>query len=167
MSANICSVDNPNHKGNVAELAIAKVRATYEEGEIDALAAYCGDLDRCYLLPASMVTGKHAVSLRTKPARNNQTAAINFAAHFELGAVAQLEERRYGIPEATGSSPVSSTFSRHLKDRVGMDEFCAKLAHYVRRAEAGNDILVTRWGRPVANLGPPSSNQLAPLPMTE
>ncbi len=36
-----------------------------------------------------------------------------------------------------------------------MDEFYAKLARYVRRAEAGNEVLVTRWGRPVARLGPP------------
>jgi len=130
-------VDDPNHKGNVAELAIATeaarlglsvlkplteherydlargmggrllrvqckwashngdvvhihvgrgrtsrrgyVRATYREDEIDALAAYCQALDRCYLLPASMVAGRHGLSLRIAPARNNQRAAINFA----------------------------------------------------------------------------------------
>jgi PD-(D/E)XK endonuclease len=140
-------VDNPNHKGNVAELAIAteaarlglsvlkpltehepydlaigldgrllrvqckwaghdgdvvqvhlsrsrsnrrgNLRIFYREGEIDALAAYCADLDRCYLLPARMVVGRHMVHLRTSPARNNQRAAINFAAEYELGAVAQ------------------------------------------------------------------------------
>jgi|GEM_PF-5890091 len=35
-----------------------------------------------------------------------------------------------------------------------MDEFDAKLAQYVRRAEAGDEVLVTRWGKPVARLGP-------------
>jgi len=35
-----------------------------------------------------------------------------------------------------------------------MDEFYAKLAQYVRRAEAGNATLITRWGRPVARLAP-------------
>ncbi len=74
------------------------------------------------------------------------------------------------MAEATGSSPVSSTFhpsprvvlgfpSRQgfedLNETVGMDEFYAKLAQYVRRAEAGGEALVTRWGRPVARLGPP------------
>jgi len=107
---------NPNHKGNVAELAIAKeaaalglsvlkpltehevydlafdvgerilrvqckwatfngdvihvhvgrcrttlrgqIRSTYRESEIDALAAYCDKLDRCYLLPVGMVAGQ-------------------------------------------------------------------------------------------------------------
>jgi prevent-host-death family protein len=36
-----------------------------------------------------------------------------------------------------------------------MDEFDSKLGQYVRRAEAGHETVVTRWGRPVARLGPP------------
>jgi hypothetical protein len=168
-------VDNPNHKGNVAELAIATeaarlglsvlkplteherydlalglggvgrcrtsrrgyVRATYLAGEIDALGVYCQDLDRCYLLPASMVVGRHALNLRVSPARNNQHAAVNFAADYELGAVAQLEERRPGRAEVRGSSPLSSTPKPELRGAVGMDELYAKLAQYARRAEAG------------------------------
>lgn len=147
------------------------VRSTYQADEIDALAAYCGDLDRCYLLPVSMVAGKHMVHLRTTATRNNQKASVNSAAQYELGAVAQLEERRYGIPKVTGSSPVSSTpqlssgtpdvaFPERecfadLKQTVGMDEFYAKLAQYVRLAESGQEVQVTRWGKPVARLAPP------------
>jgi prevent-host-death family protein len=41
-----------------------------------------------------------------------------------------------------------------LNGTVGMDEFYAKLARFVRRAEAGEETLVTRWGKPVARLGP-------------
>jgi PD-(D/E)XK endonuclease len=181
---------NPNHKGNVAELAIATeaarlglsvlkplteherydlaldlgsrvlrvqckwanctgdvvqirtgrsrtrrrgyIRSTYRADEIDALAAYCGDLDRCYLLPVSMVAGKHMVHLRTSATRNNQKASVNFAAEYELGAVAQLEERRYGIPKVTGSSPVSSTSQL-----------------------SSGTLEITRWGKPVARLAPP------------
>jgi prevent-host-death family protein len=33
-----------------------------------------------------------------------------------------------------------------------MDRFYARLAHYVRRAEAGGEVIVTRRGRPVARL---------------
>jgi len=44
---------------------------------------------------------------------------------------------------------------------VGMDKFYSKLAQYVRRAEAGEAVQVTRWGRPVAQLGPPDT---APVP---
>ena len=141
-------VENPNHKGNVAELAIATeaarlgrsvlkplteherydlvleiqgrlirvqckwgsrkrdvicvrvsssyhsptrgyVKSTYDESQIDALAVYCEDLDRCYLLPVSMVAGRQLLHLRTSAPRNNQRAAINYAAEYELGAVAQ------------------------------------------------------------------------------
>jgi prevent-host-death family protein len=45
-----------------------------------------------------------------------------------------------------------------LKATVGMDEFYAKLAHYVRQAESGEEVVVTRWGREVARLGPPDLN---------
>lgn len=146
------------------------VRSTYGADEIDALAAYCQALDCCYLLPVEMVAGRHTVQLRTSAARNNQRASINFAADYELGAVAQLEERSDGIRKVEGSSPSSSTSSQtggpiavhfpgpdrfaDLKGTVGMDEFDAKLAQYVRRAEAGEEVHITRWGHPVATLGP-------------
>jgi prevent-host-death family protein len=49
-----------------------------------------------------------------------------------------------------------------VKATVGMDEFYAKLAHYVRQAESGEEVIVTRWGREVARLGPPGSQSGAP-----
>jgi hypothetical protein len=119
------------------------IRTTYREDEVDALAAYCQELDRCYLLPVSIIAGKHSVYLRTSAARNNQRAAIHFAADYELGAVAQLEERSDGIRKVEGSSPSSSIPTprattalnfppqddlAELKHTVGMDEFYAKLA---------------------------------------
>jgi prevent-host-death family protein len=35
-----------------------------------------------------------------------------------------------------------------------MDELWPKLSHYVRHAQAGNEVLITRWGKPVARLVP-------------
>lgn len=147
------------------------VKATYETSEVDLMAIYCEDLERCFLLPVDLVTGQSRIQLRLAPAKNNQRAALNLAADYEFrGAIAQLEERLTGSQEVAGSSPASSTldlgaalgasFSERsrlddLKATVGMDEFYAKLAHYVRYAEAGQEVLVTRWGRPVARLGPP------------
>lgn len=63
-----------NHTGDVVQVRVSRsrtsrrgyIRNTYQTDEIDALAAYCGDLDRCYLLPASMVAGKHVVHLRLR-----------------------------------------------------------------------------------------------------
>ncbi len=147
------------------------VTATYEEADVDLIAVYCADLDRCYLLPVGLVVGQSQIYLRLQPAMNNQRAALNLAAAYEFrGAIAQLEERLTGSQEVEGSSPSSSISNLaktirasfvpgdnlgDLKKTVGMDEFYAKLAHYVRRAEAGGEVQITRWGRPVARLCPP------------
>lgn len=226
---------NPNHKGNVAELAIAKeaaelglsvlaplteherydlvlglagallrvqckwgrcdgnvvlvcaqssyysptqgyVRSSYDESQIDALAVYCGQLEKCYLLPVDLVSGQGTVHLRLTEAKNNQRAALNWAADYEFrGAIAQLEERLTGSQKVVGSSPTSSIapvaneisgalstpdYFDDLKDIVGMDEFDTKLGQYVRLAESGREIGVTRWGKPVARLVPPSPTPL-------
>jgi hypothetical protein len=221
-------VDNPNHKGNVAELAIAKeaarlglsvlmpltehecydlalgvngrllrvqckwarkvdsviivnltrsrrgpdghIRRNYSADEVDAFAAYCGELDECFLIPIDLVDGQGSLQLRLEPARNGQRAALHFAEKYRLGAVAQQAERCRGTAEVGGSNPPSSIPAfkgasalnfpdpddfADLKYTVGMDEFYAKLAQYVRLAESGQEVHVTRWGRHVAMLGPP------------
>jgi hypothetical protein len=80
------------------------VRRPYTTAEIDAIAAYSMDLDRCYFVPIERVEGRPAIALRLAPARNNQRRRINWAEEYELaarlgvhGAVAQLGERRDGI----------------------------------------------------------------------
>jgi PD-(D/E)XK endonuclease len=83
-------------------------RTAYTTDEIDAIAAYCPDNQRCYYLPASMVVGHLAVQLRLTPTRNNQADGVNWAVDYEFGAIAQLGERRHGMAEAGGSSPPSS-----------------------------------------------------------
>jgi hypothetical protein len=103
-------------KGDVVSIHLSRSRrrshglvsTPYLQDEIDLLAAYCGDLERCYVLPADRIAGMYTIHLRLAPPRNGQRAALNFASEYELGAVAQWEERRYGIPEAGGSSPPSS-----------------------------------------------------------
>ncbi len=85
------------------------VCTTYDRTEIDAVAAYCQELKRCFWLPIDVVEGKRAISLRLTPAANNQRTAINFAADYAFGAIAQLGERRHGMAEVVGSSPTSST----------------------------------------------------------
>jgi hypothetical protein len=79
------------------------IKRSYTSAEIDAIAAYSADLDRCYFLPASLVAGRKQINLRVTPPRNNQAAGINWAESFEfaatlggLGAVAQLGERCAG-----------------------------------------------------------------------
>jgi prevent-host-death family protein len=209
---------NPNHKGNVAELAIATEAAnlglsvlkplteherydlvlgigsrllrvqckwaackgdviyvrlkssyfsptrgyvitTYGKDEIDAVAVYCADLKRCYLLPIDLVAGKGVITLRVRQTRNNQRAALNWAAEYELqGAVAQLAERVDGIDEAEGSNPSSSTnqdnSSKTSFEEVGAHKFRNHFGYYMEQAAAGTEILIRRRGKPYARLGP-------------
>jgi hypothetical protein len=92
------------------------LKRTYTRTEIDAIAAYCAELDTCYFLPMDLFDGRSHVSLRLGPTRNNQRRGVNWAESYEfaarlgaLGAVAQLGERCHGMAEVTGSIPVGST----------------------------------------------------------
>jgi hypothetical protein len=85
------------------------VYTTYDASEVDAVAVYCQELKRCYWLPIDMVAGRRAIYLRLEPTANNQEVAINFAADYELGAIAQLGERSAGSRKVGGSNPPSST----------------------------------------------------------
>ena len=92
------------------------MRRPYTAGETDAIAAFCADISRCFWIPIEEVDGRPQIMLRLEPARNNQRLKINWADDFDfaarlraLGAVAQLGERRHGMAEARGSSPLGST----------------------------------------------------------
>lgn len=215
---------NPNHKGNVAELAIAKeaaklglsvfaplteherydlilgvqgqllrvqckwanrrenvipvqlassrrgpngfIRRNYSPAEVDAIGVYCGDLDRCFLIPIEAIADQWAVQLRLAPARNGQRAALHFADEYDLGAVAQLAERCRGTAEAEGSSPSSSINKQDSSssfEEVGAHLFRNHFGHYMERASAGAEILIRRRGKPYARLGPPAMPRRYPL----
>jgi PD-(D/E)XK endonuclease len=93
------------------------LRRIYAAGEIDAFAAYCPELDRCYFLPYELFEGRTEINLRLTPTPNNQQLKVNWASSYEFeatlsgdpGAIAQLGERRRGTPKVTGSNPVGST----------------------------------------------------------
>jgi hypothetical protein len=88
----------------------------YESGEIDVIAAYCADLECCYLLPPELSVDRAAVQLRLAPSRNNQQQRINWAKDYEFGAtlqklygpIAQLGERLSGTQKVAGSIPAGS-----------------------------------------------------------
>ncbi len=88
-------------------------RRGYSESEIDLLAAYCSELDRCYALPANLVSGRSRAHLRLSGTRNHQRQRVRYAADYEFpGAIAQLGERLAGSQKVAGSSPASSTSPR-------------------------------------------------------
>jgi hypothetical protein len=112
------------------------VTTTYSDSEIDAVAVYCGELSRCYLLPVSLIAGRGSIALRLSPPRNCQRAALNLAADYEFcGAVAQLEERVAGSDEVRGSSPLSSTLKQvdpaATIEEVGAHEFRNHFGFYM------------------------------------
>src|SRR3989442_1616019 len=60
------------------------INRAYSCVEIDALAAYCMDLDRCFLIPIARIDGRPTVRLRVAPARNNQIRGVNLAEDFDF-----------------------------------------------------------------------------------
>lgn len=79
-------------------------RRLYTAEEIDAFAAYCADVRRCYLVPLERVPSSGTIQLRLGAARNNQRLRVHWASELEFaarlprqhGAVAQLGERLAG-----------------------------------------------------------------------
>jgi hypothetical protein len=62
------------------------VHRGYTPDEVDAIAAYCPELDRRYSVPLERFEGKSALQLRLVAARNNQQLGINWAEDFALEA---------------------------------------------------------------------------------
>jgi hypothetical protein len=62
------------------------IRRPYLPGEIDAIAAYSLDLDRCFFIPFDRFTRRAAIQLRLTATRNNQKLGINWAEDFEFEA---------------------------------------------------------------------------------
>src|SRR5262245_61449612 len=80
------------------------IHRSYDAGEIDLIAAYCAEMDNCYLLPPSLSCGRAAIQLRLSATRNNQQERIHWARDFGFaatlkrlyGPIAQLGERQSG-----------------------------------------------------------------------
>ena len=128
------------------------VRHRYEDGDFDLLAIHSHELDRNFLIPYAVVAGASGIQLRLSPPKNAQRAAIHLASAYTFsGAVAQLAERCRGTAEATGSNPVSST-PEPTDLTVGANRFRNHFGYYMERAEAGEEIAVTRRGKPIVKL---------------
>jgi hypothetical protein len=68
------------------------LRRTYTTDDVDAIAAYCPEIDACYLVPIDHFPGRPLISLRLQPTRNNQRTGVNWASDYELaGTLASLQ----------------------------------------------------------------------------
>jgi len=61
------------------------VKTTYSADEVDVIAAYSPDTDRCYLIPINEAEGMATISLRLEPTRNNQAVNVRWARDYEFG----------------------------------------------------------------------------------
>ena len=66
-------------------------RRVYTAAEIDAVAAYCPELERCYFLPYARFDGRTQVQLRVAPSRNNQRLGVDWADDFAFESLHFLE----------------------------------------------------------------------------
>ncbi len=60
------------------------LKRLYTNDEVDAVAAYSPDLERCFLLRLTEFGGRTYVQLRLGRCRNNQRARINWADDFDF-----------------------------------------------------------------------------------
>ena len=136
----------------------------YRAAEIDLFGVYCLGLDRCFLLPSALCVGRRSLQLRVTPPRNSQLACINMADQYDFeGAVAQLGEHFAGSEGVRGSSPLSSTsLTPTVPTTVGVNCFRDKLGYWVDRVAAGEEVIVTRHGRPRIRLSPASATEPSP-----
>jgi prevent-host-death family protein len=137
---------------------------SYKSDEIDLVAVYCGDLDRCYLLPPELAVGRSGIWLRVTAPKNGQRACLNRAVDFEFpGAVAQLDRaprwqrggQGFESPQLHSSSDPPETL------HVGAHEFRNHFGYYLERAADGHEVLISRRRRPYARLIPVAPRLLA------
>ncbi|MBA2642890.1 MAG: hypothetical protein H0U82_08195 [Actinobacteria bacterium] len=62
------------------------LKRSYTTIEVDAIAAFCEPLGKCYFLPMERFDGRSHVQLRIHPSRNNQRIGVNWAEDFAFEA---------------------------------------------------------------------------------
>jgi antitoxin (DNA-binding transcriptional repressor) of toxin-antitoxin stability system len=127
------------------------VRSTYGEHEVDLFAVYCGELDRCFLLPADLLARKTYVSLRLTAPRNGQRSCINLADDFTFdGAVAQLARARDWQSRGRGfESPQLHSTSGKAATTVAAEACRVSFGYWLDRVVGGEEVVVTRRGKPM------------------
>jgi hypothetical protein len=134
------------------------VLSTYSAREIDAVAAYCGDNDRCYLIPIDVVDGQTCMHLRLAPARNGQRVALHFAADYELARGCSSAGRASGWqPLGRGFESPQLHSPESTENAIGSEELRRRLGYITHRAASGDTFHVTRRGKPFCRVMPPES----------
>src|SRR5438105_10172925 len=122
--------------------------STYSADEVDVIAAYAPTLKRCFAAPIQIFGESGSLYLRLSPPRNGQRAGLHFAEDYPLGAVAQLERASGWQPEGRGFESPQLHSPDDAPTVVGAHEFRNRFGWYMERAAAGEEIVVTRRGKP-------------------
>ena len=67
--------------------ATGMITRFYTRDEVDAVAAYCDAVDRCFFVPIERLDNRRAISLRLAPTRNNQAMGVNWADDYDFERV--------------------------------------------------------------------------------
>jgi hypothetical protein len=73
---------------------------TYTPAEIDAIAAYSSELNRCFLIPIADAAGGRSIHLRLDPTRNNQAQGVRWANDYGFAEMI----RKRAEPSSAGST---------------------------------------------------------------
>jgi hypothetical protein len=151
VSSSAFSASRPHARAGVVIVNLASYRYSsrghivtrYGVDEIDAVAAYCGDLDECYLLPVELVAGMRAIQLRLEPPKNGQRAALHWTTDYELsGAVAQLGRARRWQRRGRGFESHQLHSSTPPEQQiVGARDLRNRFGWYMERAAGGRGVL--------------------------
>jgi hypothetical protein len=89
------------------------VRTTYSPTEIDAIAIFSSEVNRCYLVPSADVEGQSYLYLRLAPTRNNQAQGVRWAADYSFEAqVRRLRDAPPSPAEDLRGRPRADTITR-------------------------------------------------------
>jgi hypothetical protein len=58
----------------------------YTASEVDVIAVYCAELDRCFYVPSARFDGHPELLLRVAACRNGQSKGVNWAEDFDFAA---------------------------------------------------------------------------------
>jgi prevent-host-death family protein len=146
------------HVGGSRPTPAGYVSSSYAEDKVDLLAVYCAELKRSFLMPVSLFAGMKGIHLRLTPARNNQQSCTNLADDYDFtGAVAQLARAFGWQPKGRGFESLqlhSPATADSPPQTIESDEAYRTWGRLIDRVSAGEEIIVTRRGRPRIRLSP-------------
>ncbi|HEY4997454.1 MAG TPA: group I intron-associated PD-(D/E)XK endonuclease [Solirubrobacteraceae bacterium] len=84
------------------------VTSSYSETEIDAVAVYCPQLRRCFLIPIAEASGMRELYLRLNTTKNKQAQRVRWARDYDLALVlSRMRTTGERFPVATLADPDS------------------------------------------------------------